>query len=66
MSKFEWTEEAKGKEMINYIKEQKNKVGEFPLTGSLAVGTGKGIANAIGLKATDLIYQAMKLWSGIG
>ena len=54
MSKFEWNEEAKGKGMINYIKELKKKVGELPLTGSLSVGIGKGIANAIGSKATNL------------
>lgn len=41
-------------EYKNNLNGQKNKVEEFPLTGSLAVGTGKGIVNAIGLKATDL------------
>ena len=56
MTLYEWMEEEKGKEMINHIKELKKKVEEFPLTGSLSVGIGKGIANAIELKAQDLKY----------
>jgi hypothetical protein len=54
MSVYGWMEEENGKEMLSFLEELSRQVSSIPASGSLAVGMGKCIGDAICAKSAEL------------
>jgi hypothetical protein len=54
MTVYGWMEEDNGKKMLSFLEELKGKVSSLPVSGSLAVGMGKYVGDAIYAKSAEL------------
>lgn len=54
MAVYGWIEEENGKEMLSFLEELSRRVSSIPVSGSLAVGMGKCLGDAISAKSAEL------------
>ena len=54
MAVYGWIEEENGKEMLSFLEELSRRVSSIPVSGSLAVGMGKCVGDAIRAKSAEL------------
>ena len=54
MKVYAWMEEQKGKEMLSFLEDLSRQVSSIPASGSLAIGMGKCLGDAIRLKSEEL------------
>ena len=58
MTIYGWMEEENSKEMLSFLEELSRRVSSIPVSGSLAVGMGKCLGDAISAKSAELKIPA--------